>query len=141
MHAEIRKYCNHIKKTQFEVLKQDKEKGVWYWDLPSCVSFCHNGNYTRMSRGYSHLPDGTKWHDTLRRLILQLLGPMGEHSHENTRNIIGNCSEQHAGNNYMRKYAEMNVANLHFSEAIRPRTMEVIQPCANCKKIFPTLNP
>lgn len=138
MHAEIRKYCEHIQKAQIEVLKHNKQKGVWYWDLPACASICHNGNNARKARGYSHLPQGTVWNFNLKNVITRVLGGMGGHT-KFCRNIIGNCAEQHAANNYMNKYGERLVGNLHFSEAVRPRTMEEIPACVNCKSVFPNL--
>ena len=83
-------------------------------------------------------PKGTKWHNFLKRELLRL-GNIGKGSHIGQGYIIGNCAEQHAGNNYMNKYHENNVSNLHFTEAVRPRTMQVFPSCANCKAVFPNL--
>lgn len=141
MNPEVRKYSKHVSKVHIEVLRFNKQKGVWYWDLPACVSVCFNKNRTKKSRGYAHPPQGTRWNDVLRRLIIRKLGEIGSHSRLGTRNIIGNCSEQHAGNNFMNDYGEDDVNRLYFSEAVRPRTMEIIKPCENCQALFPTLNP
>ena len=138
IHPKIRKYCQHIVKAQIEVLRYNMQKKVWYWDLPAMASVCHDGKYGRCKNGYAHPPKGTKWNDILRRKMLRL-GNIGEHSTRGERNIIGNCAEQHAGNNYMNSYKEKNMENLYFSEAVRPRTMEVYPPCDNCKYIFPNL--
>ena len=125
----IRKYCKSIRKRHIEVLRVDKRTGTKFWDLPACASICHNGDYGKTRKGYSHKPNGTKWHDVLRRSRSNL----GKHFY------IGNCAEQHSGNNYMKKYKESNISSLHFSETVRPRTMEIIPPCDNCKKLFDTL--
>lgn len=71
----------------------------------------------------------------------RLLGHIGDNSRlEPHHYIVGNCAEQHAGNKYMHKYHEVNTDNLYFTESVRPRTMEVMQPCENCKTMFNTLN-
>ncbi len=138
MHSLIREYCKHIKKKQLEVLRLDKRKGVWFWDLPACATICHDGKYKKRSRGYSHRPKGTKWHAKLRADLISKLGEIGKHSRY-CPYIIGNCAEQHAANNYMNKY-KVNKMNLfYFTETVRPRTMEIIPSCKNCKTLFPNL--
>lgn len=139
MDSQILKYCKEIRKKHLELLRLDKRKGVWYWDLPACASICHNGNYSRQKRGYSHRPQGTKWNDVLKQKMERVLGEIGTKSNIGERNYIGNCAEQHSGNNYLNKYGEKRISALFFSETVRPRTMEIIPPCENCKKIFDNL--
>lgn len=139
MHKLIREYCKQIREKQLEVLWDDKRIRVKFWDLPACASICHNGDYSRTSKGYSHKPNGTKWNDVLRRKMVIELGDIGTRSNLGKRFYIGNCAEQHSGNNYMNKYKESTMSSLHFSETVRPRTMEIIPPCDNCKKLFDTL--
>ena len=135
----IRKYCKSIRKRHIEVLRVDKRTGTKFWDLPACASLCHNGDYGKTRKGYSHKPNGTKWHDVLRRKMKKELGDIGSRSNLGKHFYIGNCAEQHSGNNYMKKYKESNISSLRFSETVRPRTMEIIPPCDNCKKLFDTL--
>lgn len=139
MDFHIQDYCEHICKEQIKVLCKNHKKGVWYWDLPAMASICHDGNYTRMARGYAHDPKGTKWHSLL---ISKMggIGGLGNHSTKGKRYILGRCSEQHAGNNYIKSYKSTDLNDLYFSESVRPRTMEVFPPCDNCKYIFPNLN-
>lgn len=139
MHPSILKYCKSIRKRHIEVLRFDKSKRGWYWDLPACASICHDGNYGRQKRGYSHKPDSIKWNHVLRRKMTRKLGLIGTKSKLGKHYIIGNCAEQHSGNNYMKRYGVKNLSSLHFSETVRPRTMEIIPPCDNCKAIFPNL--
>lgn len=120
-------------------MRVDKRTRTKFWDLPACASICHNGDYSRTRKGYSHKPEGTKWHDVLRRKMVKELGDIGTRSNLGKHFYIGNCAEQHSGNNYMKKYKESNISSLHFSETVRPRTMEIIPPCDNCKKLFDTL--
>lgn len=137
MDSKIRKYCRHILKSQKEILRKDKQKKVWYWDCPAMVSICHDGVYRKRKQSYSHPPQGTKWNETLKRKM-ERLGNIGEKSHLEYY-IIGNCAEQHAGNNYMNSYKERDLRKLYFSDTVRPRTMQVFSPCKNCKYIFPNL--
>lgn len=138
MNPEIRNYCRHIRRKQLEILRYDRRKGVWYWDLPACASVCHDGHFNRMKRGYSHPPIGTKWHNSLRIEIQRTLGNIGSRN-VRCNNTIGNCAEQHSGNNYMNKYRENNISALFFTETVRPRTMEIIPACNNCSALFPNL--
>lgn len=137
MDSEVRKYCQHIIKAQIKVLREDKKKGVWYWDYPAMASICYDAKGQKMKRGYAHSPHGTKWNEILRKRM-ERLAAIGEYSRLE-RFIVGNCAEQHAGNNYMNAYKEKDLKKLFFSEAVRPRTMQVFQACRNCKAIFPNL--
>lgn len=138
MDKRIREYCQHICKAQIEVLRKDKDKQVWYWDLPAMATICHDKRNIHSAKGYAHNPKGTKWHSFLKRELLRL-GNIDKGSHIGKGYIIGNCAEQHAGNNYMNKYHENDIHKLHFTEAVRPRTMQVFPYCENCKVIFPNL--
>ena len=137
MDAKIREYCRHIRKVRIEVLRRDYQTGVWYWDLPAAAVICYDKKRTKQKRGYAHSPKGTHWHNVL-YCQLSKLGELGK-TPRSVGNIIGNCAEQHAGNNFMNHYKCKNIKYLYFSEAVRPRTMEVIPPCNNCKSIFPNL--
>ena len=75
---------------------------------------------------------------------IRLGGSVGSHSPITTsHNPIGNCAEQHAANMVMlegKKNRNREEANkLFFTEAIRPRTMQVIDYCSNCTAVFDTL--
>ena len=102
MDKRIREYCKHIRKAQIEVLRKDKNTQVWYWDLPAMATICHDKWNLHSARGYAHNPKGTRWHSFLKRKLLRL-GNIGKCSHIGKGYIIGNCAEQHAGNNYMNK--------------------------------------
>lgn len=136
MDSQIRKYCQHIIKSQLKVLRYDQQKGL-YWDYPAMASICHNEDYKKMKRGYSHSPKGIKWNETLKKKM-ERLAPIGKRPRKESY-IIGNCAEQHAGNNYMNAYHEKDLRQLRFSDAVRPRTMQVFEACENCKYIFPNL--
>lgn len=92
---------------------------------------------TKSRAGYSHPSQGTFWHPFL-YWRLSKLGEIGKRT-QYCRNPIGNCAEQHAGNNFMNALHYKNINGLYFSESVRPRTMEIIPPCDNYKSIFPNL--
>ena len=113
MDSRIRKYCKDICKKQIEVLRFDKKTKSKFWDLPAMATICHDKTRNKFAKG--------------------------KRSKIGKRYVIGNCAEQHAGNNYMNKFHENNIGNLYFMEAVRPRTMQVFPYCDNCKAIFPNL--
>ena len=139
MDSEIRKYCKHIQKTHnHDVLRFDPDKKVKYWDLPAAASVCYG--FGSQARGCSQSPQGKKWIDALRRVMCRL-GTIGKPSRI-SRNVIGRCAEQHSCNNLgakVRIASEGDLRRIRFSDTVRPRTMQVLDPCANCKSIFPTL--
>ena len=139
MHPEIRDYCKHLVKTHEEVLRYNKVLKVWYWDLPAMACICHDGIYGNKRRNFSHHPSGTKWVGVLAIRLRSVLGKIGERSKFGKRYIIGNCAEQHAANSYISRYGENDLSKLYFSEAVRPKTMQVFEPCDNCKAVFPNL--
>ena len=138
MDKRIHDYCKHICKAHIEVLRTDHKTHSKFWDLPAMAAVCHDVNHTHFAKGYAHHPKGTKWHLILKR-ELEKLGNIGERSGLGKRYVIGNCAEQHAGNNYMNRFHENDIHRLYFTEIVRPRTMEVFSSCDNCKTIFPNL--
>ena len=102
------------------------------------ATICHDIQRMHFAKGYAHHPKGTKWHSSLKRELLKL-GDIGKRSRLGRGYIIGNCAEQHAGNNYMNRFHENNIHHLYFTETVRPRTMEVFPSCDNCKAVFPNL--
>jgi hypothetical protein len=137
MDSLIRKYCNQIRKQHREDLNSKTDVRKKHWDIPAMATICHDGNRKKVKRGYSHSPNGTKWNATLRLNLLKL-GEIGKHSRK-CNYIIGNCSEQHAANNYMNCYGENDFNKLSFTESVRPRTMQIFPSCENCKSLFPNL--
>ena len=137
IHSSIRKYCRHIRRAHIEVLRYDRRLNKSYWDLPAIASICHDGYFQQLARGYSDTPAKEKWADVLNRIMTKL-GGIGN-KHKGCKNIIGRCAEQHAANKYIRQYNQNHIDKLHFTVAVRPRTMQVYPPCNNCKTIFPQL--
>lgn len=51
-------------------------------------------------------------------------------------NILGCCAEVQAANKVLLKSRYMNLNSIVFSNAIRPRTMQIIKRCQNCEITF-----
>lgn len=129
---EIRDFCDHIINSHTQVLRQNKKHKTWYWDYPAVAAICHNNSCTLKKAAHSHYPNNSdKWNPVLRHQM-ECIGKIGYR-------LIGNCAEQHAANNYMNNFHENSLNQLYFSEALRPRTKQVIEYCNNCKDIFPNL--
>ncbi|MET3878746.1 DUF6443 domain-containing protein [Chitinophaga sp. OAE865] len=57
---------------------------------------------------------------------------------KNAGNVVGCCGEFRAANELMLNNKTLKPTDIKFTPAIRPRTMEVIIPCDNCRAIFKT---
>ena len=101
--------------------------------LPDCVSYCYGPKKAKAGES----GDITLvWNEDLRK-GMERLGPIGKKSiSSKCKNILGNCSEQHAANRTLGNKVGFNMSQLKFSKAIRPRTKREIPPCDNCKTIF-----
>ena len=147
-------YCrrivnNVIRKTRFNFLKSEcqgkrtKYKSNVIWDYPAVAitSFDGNGEFT--CSNYSR----TAYPNTFNRVLtekLNNLAPDKVIGDNRLGTIIGHCAEPHAANQTMNKYfknkgTELYLDDIYFSLALRPRTMEVIKTCHNCKDTFPNL--
>lgn len=139
MDALLKKYCRHISKTHYyDVIRFDYTTRRKYWDLPAAASICYG--FGSHARGCSQPPKGIRWVEALRCAMCRL-GTIGKPGWI-CRNVIGRCAEQHSCNNLGKKvyiHSENELRDIHFSDTVRPRTMQVIPPCDNCKAIFPTL--
>ena len=135
MNKAVRKYCQHICKIHGYTMHNLQSSRRWYWNLPAAVSICYYKNVSK--KAYSHFSYETRWHTLIVREFKKI-GSYGSHN-SICKNRIGNCAEQHSGNKVLKSTKCNKLNDLLFSETIRPRTMEVITPCYNCKQIFPTL--
>ncbi|MDY3267634.1 MAG: hypothetical protein SOX26_09010 [Phocaeicola sp.] len=136
MDYRIKEYCRQILKGHECTLATGKNNKKWFWNYPAAVSICYNNGFFK--RGYSHFSKDTVWAEPLRLKIMKI-GKLG-YGTPFCKNPLGNCAEQHSGNNLMKSYKGINkLEQLYFTETIRPRTMEVLTPCKHCKLIFPNL--
>jgi len=76
--------------------------------------------------------------------LKQKLCELGRIGHKPTMNpidgnTIGHCAEQHAANNLLKEQNNVQLGDIFFGAAFRPRTGECKEPCENCTYVFPTL--
>lgn len=113
--------------------KHTKNYGKYY--LPACVSSCQYGK--KKKDGESGNPSEIRWKEPLKREIIQL-GGMGMKTSKERRSILGGCAEQHVANSAIPNDLP-DFGSIRFSIAVRPRTKQIIEPCDNCKQLFPSL--
>ncbi|AMP98693.1 hypothetical protein AY601_1781 [Pedobacter cryoconitis] len=51
-------------------------------------------------------------------------------------NTLGCCAEVNSANKILEKRPSLEIYKINFSKALRPRTMQVVPKCKNCKKTF-----
>lgn len=51
-------------------------------------------------------------------------------------NFLGCCAEVNAANRVLHKLPHLKLYEIDFANARRPRTMQIIPPCLNCKITF-----
>ncbi|MCZ8285895.1 MAG: hypothetical protein O9353_10625, partial [Bacteroidia bacterium] len=78
-----------------------------------------------------HVPDPLS--PKLKKLLELSCGKVGTRVNGN---IVGCCAEQRASNRLINSYRTVPIKRIKFSEAIRPRTMQKIAMCQNCKSTF-----
>ena len=106
-------------------------------DYPAMASACCCMGYIAVD--HSKSPQSASFHPVLRNKLM-ILGKIGQKSlRTKCENIIGNCAEAHAANKLLKSNKCNKLKDIHFSVAMRPRTLEEFPPCENCKATFPTL--
>lgn len=137
-------YCEQIcrnhekqKHKQVPLHRNGQEDGcrTEFYDLPAAAVTCSNG-----SRKVSDYSRGVRAEHVKNPLKSEIekLGRLGERRNGGgCSNTLGRCAEQHAASTLQnRKYSYSPPARLQFSKAMRPRTMEIVEYCKNCKDIF-----
>ena len=61
---------------------------------------------------------------------------IGELYTKHNGNILGCCAEVNAANHVVTKRPYLELKEIDFSRAIRPRTMQTVPMCKNCKITF-----
>ncbi len=121
-------------------IPEDVDKKLFEF-LPASFSLCKNEENGVMRYGKSQgIP--ARLSNDLKRQLIFLGAVIGRKSHSikcDCPYTLGNCSEFNAANNVLLRRRVGNFESLIFSIAVRPRTMQVIEPCMNCATIFPTL--
>lgn len=136
MNAEalIREYCKHLRKVNLQTLQYDWTSRSLFWDLPKVAVICYNGD--KCEKGYSHSYRGVKWYFPLRNELAKAGGVGNVPKNAGHAPKIGSCAEQHAANAMFKYHKAKYMDDLCFSTALRPKTLEPVEYCNNCKKIF-----
>lgn len=110
---------------------KNSKQGNNIYDYPAAVVGCHAKCHpilyidtTKSRKDYTQTP-------TLHRALLAI-GKIGEKRYGNR---IGACAEPKTAYDVISD-VHCNLRCLKFSKAIRPRTMQVIPYCRNCKDVF-----
>lgn len=78
-----------------------------------------------------------RYEKKIKTRLKSMLGEIGKVSLKtNCKNIIGKCAEVKAANNVLKLEKRLEIDELLFTNAIRPRSLEVIPRCNNCKTVF-----
>ena len=138
---EILHYCEHIVNAHIQVLRCNKKTKTWYWDYPAMAAICYDISRIKKASSFSRCPNDDDYQTVVERKNKLLeLGEIGKHTIKTgSSNIVGNCAEQHAADLFMKRNRSYQLQNLYFSNALRPRTKQAFEPCANCKYVFPNL--
>jgi hypothetical protein len=135
--TNAKKYKEKINKIQ-ELYSTKKNKifiDHQYFELVACSIGAQGIKHSSFGTSYQILPN----HKYLKpiRTHLNKLGKIGNTSDiTKSSNIIGKCAEVKATNNLLKRESNLEVHNVTFTKAIRPRTLEKIPRCKNCITIF-----
>lgn len=98
--------------------------------FPSAVSGAEFRRFKNVD--HSKPVDPTFLVNKLRNKLLQI----GELYTRVNGNILGCCAEVNSANSLLLKRSFINLNDIQFSRTIRPRTLQVIKECRNCKQTF-----
>ena len=148
-------FCRHIinesilqtrivKKSRCKKSKRKKnEIIIKIWDYPAVAitSYLVNGDCAKSNFSREVFPDSYNEKLTAKLNSLEYGKKIGDNR---GKTMIGHCAEPHAANQTMNEYHKGYsyypfLSEVYFSEAKRPRTMEKIPTCQNCKDTFPKL--
>jgi hypothetical protein len=90
------------------------------------------GKYRYKNVGRSRPPSPHIFSDKLR----VKLSSLGEIYTKVNGNFLGCCAEVNAADILMSKLRYLNPKDIYFSDARRPRTMQIVPTCQNCKSTF-----
>lgn len=118
-----------------------KRNVIWDYPATAVTSYDTNGNYTRTN--YSRAAYQTSYNAVLTNRLNNLV-PHKRIGDSRCGTEIGHCAEPHAANQTMNAYKkaknkDLPLNGVYFSLAMRPRTLEIVPTCQNCKDTFPNL--
>lgn len=139
LEATVKVWCKDICK---EVIRNRKRTGVYNGvrDYPGVAIVASDKQQSFSGRGRSCHPQYKEYSNTpVLENKLKSLGRIGK-VRRGCKNVIGACAEPHAARKVLNHFGNrISLNQMVFSTAFRPRTMEKVDPCQNCKDTFPNL--
>ncbi len=150
---DIEAYAFSIKVNDMCFIRRQQGKARYFggYYYPAMAVCCCSSYFSIIGKGISCTPYPDTYHYLIKHLLQMNLGNgIGKHSPiTNCKNIIGQCAEPHAANNYLKKLKFKYPiwinpeTDLYFSAPYRPRTKTLTPAiqytyCDNCKLTFLT---
>lgn len=135
-YAECFIICETVKKAR-------ANKKIRMRDYPAAIVACADSwqNYVACEIEKSGKVDELSYKTTpVLEDALKTLGDIGK-QRVGCKNYIGACAEPHAARMVMKSVNVLDVKDLVFSYAYRPRTKTVLRYCRNCTDVFDVENP
>ncbi|MCF5901906.1 MULTISPECIES: hypothetical protein [Aeromonas] len=130
-----RTYKSKIESIQKRTFLKDKRQyKTNIRDFVACTIASKSNKFYSFGSSHRTL---NNYHPELQTLLESQLGKIGTQSNKSaSKNIIGKCAEVKSANIILTTDKSCSISDLDFTPAIRPRTLEVINRCPNCVKIF-----
>lgn len=139
LEATVKVWCKDI---CHEVMRNRKKAGVnnGVRDYPSAAVVASDRQLSFSGRGRSCQPQYREYCNTpALENKLKSIGRIGTVRVE-CKNVIGACAEPHAARRVLNHFGNrISLNQVLFSTALRPRTMEKVDYCQNCKDTFHSL--
>lgn len=106
------------------------------FELVSMAVGCLGNKVSSFGTSYRNVHE-KHWHPTLKK-VLEKLGEIGTvvTGNHRTSNVIGKCAEVKAANYVLSGEKGLDIKDLKFTPARRPRTLQKHRACSNCKFTF-----
>jgi len=106
------------------------------FELVSMAVGCLGNKASSFGTSYRNVHE-KKLHPTLKK-VLEKLGKIGTvvTANQRTSNVIGKCAEVKAANYVLNGEKAIEIKELKFTPARRPRTLQKHHACSNCKATF-----
>ncbi|MFC0780867.1 hypothetical protein [Flavobacterium sp. HJSW_4] len=144
---QIGKYIQDIEQLQKELFNYKKTKKARFIDLSTkeyhrsfiaCAIGAKYKNVGTFGTTVGHISNFNNYLPLYRMLLK--LGEIGKKSSlkekNGRRNTVGRCAEVKASYSLFNKDKSTNFSQIEFTNAYRPRTLQIIERCNNCKSVF-----
>jgi len=97
---------------------------------PAAVILANHGSETNIDKS-GHVPNNLSPQLKVKLGVLGILGKRSKFG-----NFIGSCAEIRASNKILNNNPTLSTNRIIFSNAYRPRTMQIVPKCQNCQRTF-----